>query len=94
MDLPRKTEAERLAQERDVLKRLNACYRTPGVERDLLKAENEAFQAVIRVLERRTKRRSLTLVPIIRADSARRGHRQLRTPNTAKDVGGGAKEDR
>jgi hypothetical protein len=55
MELPQQTAAEQLAQERDLLKRLRAWYIAPGRQRDLLKSENEAFQAVIRVLEQRTK---------------------------------------
>ena len=55
MALPKKTEAEQFAQERDLLKRLRAWYIAPGRQRDLLKTENEAFQAVIRLLERLTK---------------------------------------
>ena len=38
-----------------VKQRLRAWYIAPGRQRDLLKTENEAFQAVIRLLERLTK---------------------------------------
>jgi hypothetical protein len=55
MDLPQQTAAEQLAHERDLLKRLRAWYIAPGRQRDLLKSENEAFQTVIRLLEKRTK---------------------------------------
>jgi hypothetical protein len=55
VELPQQTAAEQLAQERDLLKRLRAWYIAPGRQRDLLKSENEAFQAVIRLLEQRTK---------------------------------------
>ena len=55
MELPKQTAAEQLAHERDLLKRLRAWYIAPGRQRDLLKSENEAFQAVIRLLEQRTK---------------------------------------
>ena len=55
MELPKPTAAELLAHERDLLKRLRAWYVAPGRQRDLLKNENEAFQAVIRLLEQRTK---------------------------------------
>jgi hypothetical protein len=55
MELPKPTAAEQLAHERDLLKRLRAWYTAPGRQRDLLKNENEAFQAVIRLFERRTK---------------------------------------
>jgi hypothetical protein len=55
MALPQPTTAEHLAHERDLLNRLRAWYIAPGRQHDLLKSENEAFQAVIRLLEQRTK---------------------------------------
>jgi hypothetical protein len=55
MELSNKTAAEQLADERDLVKRLRAWYIAPGRQRDLLKSENEAFQAVIRLLEQRTR---------------------------------------
>ena len=55
MELPKQTSAEQLVHERDLVKRLRAWYIAPARQRDLLKSENEAFQAVIRSLEQRTR---------------------------------------
>jgi hypothetical protein len=55
MDLPKQTAAEQLAHEQDLLKRLRTWYIAPGRQRDLMRSENEAFQAVIRLFEQRTR---------------------------------------
>ena len=49
----KKSASEIQAQENEIHKALKTWYLTSGLQRELLKRENEAVQTVLEVLERR-----------------------------------------
>jgi len=54
MAVIKKTASEQRAQEHALHTALRRWYVSPGIQRDLRKAENEAVQTVLELLARRT----------------------------------------
>jgi len=54
MAVIKKTASEQRAQEHTLHTALRTWYVSPGIQRDLRKAENEAVQTVLELLARRT----------------------------------------